>query len=57
MEMEELACHDSRVCLLDEFRPIVLCGDALQLEKIVDENGIEPGTVKLVCAHPHIWIP
>ena len=52
MEMEELALDDIRVCLLDEFRPIVLYGDALQLEQIVQENGIEPGTVKLVCAHP-----
>ena len=50
--MQNLAHKDSRVCLSDELRPLVVNGDALQLVALVGQYGIEAGTVKLVCAHP-----
>ena len=51
-EMARLAEGDSRIRLLSELRPVVICGDALRLERLAFRNGIAPGTVNLICAHP-----
>ena len=51
-DMARLAEGDSRINLLNEFRPVVIGGDALRLETLASKRGIAPETVKLICAHP-----
>lgn len=51
-EMEQLARGDDRVCLKPELRPKVIEGNALELTSVLMAEGVGPGQVKLVCAHP-----
>ena len=51
-EMSALSRKDNRVCLSEELEPIIIDGDSLELESVVGNYGINPGSVQLVCAHP-----
>ena len=51
-EMEAYAEMNSSVCLDPVCRPRVIRGSALALSRMLADNGILPGDVALVCAHP-----
>ncbi len=50
--MESLARTDDRTSLSDEYKPIVIGGDALRIDKLIERHGAIPGSVQLICAHP-----
>ena len=51
-EMKSLASTDDRISLSDEREPVVISGDALHVDKLIEKHGTTPGSVQLVCAHP-----
>lgn len=51
-EMERLAMGDDRIALNPNFRPLVIEGNALHLEKVLNHHGVQRGDVQLLCAHP-----
>ena len=51
-EMRVLSTEDCRVYLPDEYEPIILDGNSLELEKLVEVHNIHIDSVQLICAHP-----
>ena len=51
-DMKSLARTDGRISLSDEYEPIIIGGDALRIDKLVEKHGAILGAVQLVCAHP-----
>lgn len=51
-EMKELATADDRVCLATDYRPRIIEGNALKLGRVLTEQNVGHGDVKLLCAHP-----
>lgn len=51
-EMEELASADDRVCLVSDYRPRIIDGNALKLSDVLIQQNVGIGDVNLLCAHP-----
>jgi len=51
-EMEQLACQDGSVQLNQDYRPKIVRANALRLSAVLSGEGINPGSVRLICAHP-----
>jgi hypothetical protein len=51
-EMEDHGTRSAASHVDPAFRPKVIKGNALRLTAILNSQGVKPGTVKLVCAHP-----
>lgn len=51
-EMEDKARKDERKRLIQEFKPLVIKGDARNVKEILFQHDIDEGTVKLACLHP-----
>ena len=51
-EMKFLSHDDPRVCLMEDLEPLIIEGNSLELEELARNQGISPGTVQLICAHP-----
>lgn len=51
-EMKEYAARNDSIYLDPVCHPKVLKGNALKLSTILAKNGVMPGEVKLICAHP-----
>ena len=50
--MAGLASEDPRVNLREEYRPVVIRGNALRLKSLVSKYGVSPGSARLICVHP-----
>lgn len=51
-EMENKARSDQRKRLSQEFKPVLIKGDARMVREILSEKSIDDETVKLACLHP-----
>jgi DNA modification methylase len=51
-EMEDKAGKDERKRLNEQFKPLLIQGDARNIKEVLSNHNIDDGSVKLACLHP-----